>query len=215
MRTRTHMHTHMHTRMPWPRLQCYLHLSANRYANAPRCTAGALAGNPFLVDRQFIAKELGMVGGVCPNSMDAVSVMYRIASTRIATHACIYICLWLLIAFRFASMGNLVIGRQILPLKMRRHASPCSLLVGAPALCVGKCPPRPMCLPDTYCCSSEHGLLRRHACLSAQVSDRDYVAETLFFSALLTTHLSRWAEDLIIYSTGQFGFVQVGRASMP
>lgn len=35
--------------------------------------SGALAGNPFLVDRQFIAKELGMVGGVCPNSMDAVS----------------------------------------------------------------------------------------------------------------------------------------------
>ena len=35
--------------------------------------AGALAGNPFGVDRQFIARELGMVGGVCPNSMDAVS----------------------------------------------------------------------------------------------------------------------------------------------
>jgi len=35
--------------------------------------SGALAGNPFLVDRQFIAAELGMVGGVCPNSMDAVS----------------------------------------------------------------------------------------------------------------------------------------------
>jgi argininosuccinate lyase len=33
----------------------------------------ALAGNPFLVDRQFMARELGMVGGVCPNSMDAVS----------------------------------------------------------------------------------------------------------------------------------------------
>lgn len=31
-----------------------------------------MAGNPFGVDRQFIAKELGMVGGVCPNSMDAV-----------------------------------------------------------------------------------------------------------------------------------------------
>lgn len=35
--------------------------------------SGALAGNPFLVDRQFIAEELGMIGGVCPNSMDAVS----------------------------------------------------------------------------------------------------------------------------------------------
>eukprot|EP00879_Flechtneria_rotunda_P028952 GHRR01031194.1.p1 GENE.GHRR01031194.1~~GHRR01031194.1.p1 ORF type:complete len:144 (+),score=32.01 GHRR01031194.1:117-548(+) len=35
--------------------------------------SGALAGNPFLVDRQFLAQELGMIGGVCPNSMDAVS----------------------------------------------------------------------------------------------------------------------------------------------
>jgi argininosuccinate lyase len=33
------------------------------------------------------------------------------------------------------------------------------------------------------------------------------VAESLFFSALHLTHLSRWAEDLIIYSSGLFGFV--------
>eukprot|EP00877_Chromochloris_zofingiensis_P009694 jgi/Chrzof1/4979/Cz15g07080.t1 len=77
--------------------------------------SGALAGNPFLVDRQFIAKELGFIGGVCPNSMDAVS-------------------------------------------------------------------------------------------------DRDYVAETLFFASLHLVHLSRWAEDLIIYSSGQFGFVQCSDA---
>eukprot|EP00195_Chlamydomonas_chlamydogama_P005529 CAMPEP_0202894386 /NCGR_PEP_ID=MMETSP1392-20130828/3805_1 /ASSEMBLY_ACC=CAM_ASM_000868 /TAXON_ID=225041 /ORGANISM="Chlamydomonas chlamydogama, Strain SAG 11-48b" /LENGTH=478 /DNA_ID=CAMNT_0049579073 /DNA_START=213 /DNA_END=1649 /DNA_ORIENTATION=- len=77
--------------------------------------SGALAGNPFLVDRQFIAKELGMVGGVCPNSMDAVS-------------------------------------------------------------------------------------------------DRDYVLETVFFASVLMVHLSRWAEDLIIYSSGQFGFVQCSDA---
>ena len=77
--------------------------------------SGALAGNPFLVDRQFLAKELGMVGGVCPNSMDAVS-------------------------------------------------------------------------------------------------DRDYVLETAFFASALMVHLSRWAEDLIIYSSGQFGFVQCSDA---
>ena len=35
--------------------------------------SGALAGNPFGVDRGWMAGELGMVGGVCPNSMDAVS----------------------------------------------------------------------------------------------------------------------------------------------
>jgi argininosuccinate lyase len=77
--------------------------------------SGAIAGNPFLVDRQFLAKELGMIGGVCPNSMDAVS-------------------------------------------------------------------------------------------------DRDFVLEFAFFSSVLMVHLSRWAEDLIIYSSGQFGFVQCSDA---
>ena len=77
--------------------------------------AGALAGNPFGVDRQFIAQELGFYGGVCPNSMDAVS-------------------------------------------------------------------------------------------------DRDFVVETLFFTALHLTHLSRWAEDLIIYSSGAFKYVQCSDA---
>ena len=76
--------------------------------------SGALAGNPFGVDRQAIAQDLGMAG-VCPNSMDAVS-------------------------------------------------------------------------------------------------DRDYVLETCFFAATLLTHLSRWAEDLIIYSSGAFGYVQCSDA---
>ena len=77
--------------------------------------SGALAGNPFKVDRQFLAAELGFFGGVCPNSMDAVS-------------------------------------------------------------------------------------------------DRDYIAETMFWASLTMTHLSRWAEDLIIYSSGQFGMVQCSDA---
>ena len=76
---------------------------------------GALAGNPFGVDRQFIAEELGFFGGVCPNSMDAVS-------------------------------------------------------------------------------------------------DRDFVTETLFFCSLHLVHLSRWAEDLIIYSSGAFKYVQCSDA---
>ena len=82
---------------------------------APITAAGALAGNPFGVDRQFLARELGFVGGVCPNSMDAVS-------------------------------------------------------------------------------------------------DRDFVAETLFFASLHLVHLSRFAEDLIIYSTGQLKYVQCSDA---
>jgi argininosuccinate lyase len=77
--------------------------------------SGALAGNPFGVDRRSLAADLGFVGGVCPNSMDAVS-------------------------------------------------------------------------------------------------DRDYVAEMVFFASLHLVHLSRWAEDLIIYSSGQFRFVQCSDA---
>ena len=36
--------------------------------------------------------------------------------------------------------------------------------------------------------------------------------ETLFFVAVHMTHLSRWAEDLIIYSSGLFKFVQCSDA---
>ncbi len=77
--------------------------------------SGALAGNPFGVDRRALAADLGFFGGVCPNSMDAVS-------------------------------------------------------------------------------------------------DRDYVAEVQFWAALCMTHLSRFAEDLIIYSSLQFGMVQLSDA---
>jgi argininosuccinate lyase len=41
------------------------------------------------------------------------------------------------------------------------------------------------------------------------VADRDHVAEFLFALALLGTHLSRLAEDLIIYAHPRFGFVQL------
>jgi argininosuccinate lyase len=42
------------------------------------------------------------------------------------------------------------------------------------------------------------------------VSDRDFVAELLFVCALAGAHLSRFAEDLIIYGSSEFGFVQFG-----
>jgi argininosuccinate lyase len=42
------------------------------------------------------------------------------------------------------------------------------------------------------------------------VSDRDFVAELLFVCALTGAHLSRFAEDLIIYGSSEFGFVQFG-----
>ena len=43
-------------------------------------------------------------------------------------------------------------------------------------------------------------------------SDRDYAAEFMFWASLLMTHLSRWAEDLIIYSTSEFGYVLLSDA---
>ena len=44
------------------------------------------------------------------------------------------------------------------------------------------------------------------------VSDRDFVAEFLFWAALMMLHLSRFAEDLIIYSSREFGFVTLADA---
>ncbi|CDK25483.1 unnamed protein product [Kuraishia capsulata CBS 1993] len=44
------------------------------------------------------------------------------------------------------------------------------------------------------------------------VSDRDFVVETLFWSSLFMNHISRFSEDLIIYSTGEFGFIQLADA---
>ena len=42
------------------------------------------------------------------------------------------------------------------------------------------------------------------------VSDRDFVAEMLFTSTMIGIHLSRLAEDLIIYGSSELGFVQFG-----
>jgi argininosuccinate lyase len=44
------------------------------------------------------------------------------------------------------------------------------------------------------------------------VGDRDFAAELLFAVTLTATHLSRLAEDLIIYGSSEFGFVQFGDA---
>ena len=44
------------------------------------------------------------------------------------------------------------------------------------------------------------------------VSDRDFVTEFLFWSSLTGQHLSRLAEDFIIYGTAEFGFIQLADA---
>lgn len=43
----------------------------------------------------------------------------------------------------------------------------------------------------------------------AGVGDRDFVVETMQWGTMLMTHLSRWAEDLIIYSSGEFSFIKL------
>ena len=42
--------------------------------------------------------------------------------------------------------------------------------------------------------------------------DRDFLAELCFGCAMLAVHLSRWAEDWIIYSTTEFGMIRLGDA---
>lgn len=41
------------------------------------------------------------------------------------------------------------------------------------------------------------------------VADRDYVIEVLSWAAILGGHLSRLAEDLVLWSTNEFGFVRI------
>lgn len=41
------------------------------------------------------------------------------------------------------------------------------------------------------------------------VSDRDYVCEFLFDASLIMTHLSRLCEDMILYSSEEFGFIEI------
>ena len=44
------------------------------------------------------------------------------------------------------------------------------------------------------------------------VSDRDFVAEALFWATMTMLHISRWAEDLVIYSSREFGFITLADA---
>ena len=44
------------------------------------------------------------------------------------------------------------------------------------------------------------------------VADRDFAVETMQWGATLMGHISRWAEDLIIYSTAEFAFVRLADA---
>ncbi len=42
------------------------------------------------------------------------------------------------------------------------------------------------------------------------VSDRDFLVETVFACSLIMAHLSRLSEDLILWSSSEFGFIRIG-----
>jgi argininosuccinate lyase len=44
------------------------------------------------------------------------------------------------------------------------------------------------------------------------VADRDFVAEFIFAAALIMMHLSRFCEDLVLWSSDEFGFVEISDA---
>lgn len=44
------------------------------------------------------------------------------------------------------------------------------------------------------------------------VGDRDFIVEFMMWASLAMTHVSRMAEDLVVYSTAEFGFVTLSDA---
>ena len=44
------------------------------------------------------------------------------------------------------------------------------------------------------------------------VSDRDFIVEFMMWASLVMMHMSKMAEDLILYSTAEFGFVTLSDA---
>lgn len=44
------------------------------------------------------------------------------------------------------------------------------------------------------------------------VGDRDFIVEYMFWASLISSHLSRLAEDLILYSSREFGYVELSDA---
>jgi argininosuccinate lyase len=64
--------------------------------------------------------------------------------------------------------------------------------------------------PDSV--ARELGFARRFENSLDAVSDRDFVAEALFVAALTQTHLSRLGEEIVLWSTEEFGFVHLADA---
>jgi argininosuccinate lyase len=64
--------------------------------------------------------------------------------------------------------------------------------------------------PDST--AAELGFARRFDNSLDAVSDRDFVAETLFVCALLGVHLSRLGEEIVLFSTEEFGYYRLDGA---
>jgi argininosuccinate lyase len=62
---------------------------------------------------------------------------------------------------------------------------------------------------DRHFLARELGMEEISANSMDAVSDRDFVIELVFVSALMMLHLSRLCEELIIWSTQEFGFIEI------
>jgi len=65
---------------------------------------------------------------------------------------------------------------------------------------------------DREALAADLGFARPTANSIDGVTDRDFVVELTFWCSLLMTHLSKYGEDLIIFSTQEFGFVRLSDA---
>jgi len=65
---------------------------------------------------------------------------------------------------------------------------------------------------DPAAVARELGFERRYANSMDAVSDRDYLVETLSALALVAAHLSRLGEELVLWSTSEFGFLEMSDA---
>jgi len=65
---------------------------------------------------------------------------------------------------------------------------------------------------DPDATANELGFARRFENSMDAVSDRDFVAETLFACALLGVHLSRLGEEVVIFASEEFGFFRLDDA---
>ncbi|PWN44269.1 putative ARG4-arginosuccinate lyase [Ceraceosorus guamensis] len=66
--------------------------------------------------------------------------------------------------------------------------------------------------PDRVAIAKDLGFLSVGPNSMYNVSDRDFVVETLMWASLTAVHLSKLAEDFIIYSSAEFGFMTLSDA---